>query len=208
MKPARPRPPTRRPGRRHLAILGLLVVAACGVPQDPAPRVLDASALPEELAIPSTTTTSTEAPVPRQSVYLYFVDGEALSEPVERELATPAGLLASLEALFEGPTEEEASAGLTSVIPAETVILGSDLTNGVLQVNLAEGALEQIEGALQSLAIAQLVFTATEIPGVEWLWVLIEGEPRALPTDEGDVEAPVGRVHYASLGPPGSAWRP
>lgn len=209
MKRVRPRRSARRPARARLAILGVLVVtAACGVPQDPAPRVLDASALPEELAIPSTTTTSTEAPVPRQSVYLYFVDGEALSEPVERELATPAGLLAALEALIEGPTEEEASAGLTSVIPAETVILGSDLTNGVLQVNLAEGALEQIEGALQSLAIAQLVFTATELPGVEWLWVLIEGEPRALPTDEGDVEAPVGRVHYASLGPPGSAWRP
>lgn len=178
------------------------------MPQDPAPRVLDASALPEELAIPSTTTTSTEAPVPRQSVYLYFVDGEVLGEPVERELATPAGLVAALDALIEGPTEEEATAGLTSAIPAETVVLGSDLTNGVLQVNLAEGTLEQIEGALQSLAIAQLVFTATELPGVDWLWVLIEGEPRALPTDEGDVEAPVGRVHYASLGPPGSAWRP
>lgn len=209
MKPSRPRHRDRRPARGLLAVLGLLVMtAACGVPQDPAPRVLDVSALPEELAIPSTTTSSTEAPVPRQSVYLYFVDGEALSQPIERELATPAGLLAALEALIEGPTEEEASAGLTSVIPAETVILGSDLTNGVLQVNLAEGALEQIEGALQSLAIAQLVFTATELPGVEWLWVLIEGEPRALPTDEGDVEAPVGRVHYASLGPPGSVWRP
>lgn len=209
MKHLRSRRPALRPVRAPLAILGLLAVtAACGVPQDPAPRVLDASALPEELAIPSTTTTSTEAPVPRQSVYLYFVDGEALSEPVERELATPAGLLAALEALIEGPTEEEASTGLTSVIPAETVILSSDLTNGVLQVNLAEGALEQIEGALQSLAIAQLVFTATELAGVEWLWVLIEGEPRALPTDEGDVEAPVGRAHYASLGPPGSAWRP
>ena len=206
---ARARRLLARASRLGLAILGTAVAAAaCGVPQDPAPRVLEASALPEELAIPSTTTTSTEAPVPRQSVNLYFVDGEALSEPIQRELATPAGLLASLEALIEGPTEEEAGDGLTSVIPAETVILGSDLSNGVLQVNLAEGTLEQIEGALQSLAIAQLVFTATELPGVDWLWVLIEGEPRALPTDEGDVEAPVGRVHYASLGPPGSAWRP
>ena len=183
-------------------MLGVLVTAtACGVPQDPAPRVLDASLLPEELAIPATTTTSTEAPVPRQTVRLYFVDGESLGRPVERELATPAGLLAALDALIGGPTEEEASTGLTSVIPAETVVLSSDLTNGVLQINLAEGALEQIEGALQSLAIAQLVYTATELPGVDWLWVLIEGEPRALPTDQGDVEAPVGRVHYASLGP-------
>ena len=103
-----------------------------------------------------------------------------------------------------GPTEEEASEGLASVIPAETAILSSDLTNGVLRVDLAEGALEQIEGELQRLAVAQLVYTATELPGIDWLWILIEGEPRALPTDEGDVEAPVGRVHYASLGPPGS----
>lgn len=202
--PVRRSLPVRRPRRALPAILAVLVVAAaCGVPQDPAPRVLDPADLPEELAIPATTTTSTEAPVPRQSVYLYFVDGEVLSQPVERELATPAGLVAALDALIEGPTEEEASAGLTSVIPAETVVLGSDLTNGVLQVNLAEGTLEQIEGAFQSLAIAQLVYTATELPGVDWLWVLIEGEPRALPTDEGDVEAPVGRVHYASLRPPG-----
>ncbi len=204
MKPLRHRRPTVRSVPALLATLGLLATAAaCGVPQDPAPRVLDASVLPEELAVPVTTTTSTEAPVPRQTVLLYFVDGESLSRPIERELATPAGLLAAFDALIAGPTEEEAGAGLTSVIPAETVVLGSDLANGVLQVNLAEGALEQIEGALQSLAIAQLVYTATELPGVDWLWVLIEGEPRALPTDQGDVEAPVGRVHYASLGPSG-----
>lgn len=189
--------------RAMLGVLGVLAIAAaaCGVPQDPAPRVLDASVLPEELAQPSTTTTSTEAPVPRQAVYLYFVDGEALGAPVERDLATPAGPIAALEALIAGPTEEEATDGLTSVIPVETVILTSDLTNGVLRMDLAAGALEQIEGELQRLAIAQLVYTATEIPGIDWLWVLIEGEPRALPTDEGDVEAPVGRVHYASLGP-------
>ena len=203
MNPASARRSARAAGRATLGVLGVLAVAAtsCGVPQDPAPRVLDTSALPEELAQPSTTTSSTEAPVPRQAVYLYFVDGEALGAPVERDLATPAGPTAALEALIAGPTEEEASDGLTSVIPAGTVILTSDLTNGVLRVDLAEGALEQIEGELQRLAIAQLVYTATEPPGIDWLWVLIEGEPRALPTDEGDVEAPVGRVHYASLGP-------
>ncbi|MCE2524382.1 MAG: GerMN domain-containing protein [Acidimicrobiia bacterium] len=196
----RPAPPARRAA---LGLLGALALTAgaCGVPQDPAPRVLDASELPEELAVPSTTTTSTQPPVPRQAVNLYFVDGEALGVPVERDLATPAGPIAALEALIAGPTAEEASAGLTSVIPVEMVIRTSDLTDGVLRVDLAAGALEQIEGELQRLAIAQLVYTATELAGVEWLWVLIEGEPRALPTDEGDVEAPVGRVHYASLGP-------
>ncbi len=206
MIPAPAQRPVRPARRATLGVLGVLAIAAaaCGVPQDPAPRVLDASALPEELAEPSTTTTSTEAPVPRQTVFLYFVDGEALGTPVERDLATPAGPIAALEALIAGPTEEEASGGLTSVIPAETVILSSDLTNGVLRVDLAEGALEQIEGELQRLAVAQLVYTATELSGIDWLWVLIEGEPRALPTDEGDVEAPVGRVHYASLGPGGA----
>lgn len=184
--------------------LAAIAASACGVPTDPAPRVLEAGSLPEELARPSTTTTSTEAPVPRQTVYLYFVDGEVLASPVQRELATPAGPIAAIEALVAGPTEEEASEGLASVIPAETVILSSGLTDGVLRVDLAEGALEQIEGELQRLAVAQLVYTATELPGIDWLWILIEGEPRALPTDEGDVEAPVGRVHYASLGPPGS----
>ena len=181
--------------------VALLAPVACGVPQDPAPRVLGAGTLPAELAAPSTTTSSTVAPVPRRSVDLYFVDGEVLGPPVERNLATPASFVAALEALIGGPTDQEASTGLTSVIPAETVILGIELGNGILQVNLAQGALEQIEGELQRLAIAQLVYTATAIPGADWLWVLIEGEPRALPTDEGDVEAPVGRVHYASLGP-------
>ena len=183
-----------------LTALGILLTA-CGVPEDPTPRVLEASALPPELVKPSTTTTSTEPLAPRQTVYLYFADGEALGDPVERELATPAGAVAALEALIAGPTETEAGDGLTSALPTETVILSSDLTNGVLRVDLAEGALEQIEGELQRLAIAQLVYTATDLSGVDWLWVQIEGEPRALPTDEGDVEAPVGRVHYESLGP-------
>lgn len=184
-----------------LAALVALATAACGIPLDSDPRLLEASAVPEEFLEP-TTTTQPEPSASSRTFLAYFADEDGMLVSRERELSPPVTLDEPLLALFAGPTDEEAETGLNSALPAETEILGLERSSeGVLVLNLAEGTLEQIEGELQRLAIAQLVFTVTELEGVDWLWVQIENEPRALPTDEGDLETPVGRQHYQSLVP-------
>ena len=182
-----------------LAALAALAATACGIPIDSEPRVLEASAIPPEFLEPTTTQLETPSAV-SQTFRVYFVNEDGMLVARERELSPPVTLDEPLLALFAGPTDEEAETGLNSALPAETEILNIEPSrDGVLVLNLAEGTLEQIEGELQRLAIAQLVFTVTEIEGVDWLWVQIETEPRALPTDEGDLETPVGRQHYLSL---------
>lgn len=182
-----------------LAALSALSATACGIPIDSEPRVLEASAIPPEFLEPTTTQLETPSAV-SQTFRVYFVNEEGMLVARERELSRPVAPEELLLALFAGPTDEETEAGLNSALPAETEILDADRSrDGVLVLNLAEGTLEQIEGELQRSAIAQLVFTGTEIEGVDWLWVQIENEPRALPTDEGDLETPVGRQHYLSL---------
>ncbi len=181
-----------------LSALSALAGAACGIPIDSEPRVLEASAIPPEFLEPTTTQLETPSAV-SQTFRIYLVNEDGMLVARERELS-PVALEEPLLALFAGPTDEEAETGLNSALPAETEILNIDSNrDGVLVLNLAEGTLEQIEGELQRSAIAQLVFTVTELEGVDWLWVQIENEPRALPTDEGDLETPVGRQHYLSL---------
>ncbi len=189
------------PGKALAAVfVAGLLAAACGIPLDTEPRILDASSIPPELMDPTTTTLPPETSAQSRTLRVFFVNEDGVLSSREREFPTPVTLDEPLRSLFAGPTDDETELGLTSALPAETEILGIDLSDdGLLVLNLAEGTLEQIEGELQRLAIAQLVFTATELFGVEWVWVQIENEPRALPTDEGDLETPVGRQHYASL---------
>ena len=183
-----------------LWLLAALSTYACGIPIDSEPRVLEASAIPPEFLEPTTTTQVEEPSAISRTFLVYLVSEEGMLVARERELSPPVTLDKPLLALFAGPTDEEAETGLNSALPAETEILDIELSrDGVLVLNLAEGTLEQIEGELQRSAIAQLVFTVTELEGVDWLWVQIENEPRALPTDEGDLETPVGRQHYLSL---------
>lgn len=182
-----------------LSALSALSAAACGIPIDSEPRVLEASAIPPEFLEPTTTQLETPSAI-SQTFRIYLVNEDGMLVARERELSPPVDLREPLLALFAGPTDEEAEIGLNSALPAETEILNIEpIRDGVLVLNLAEGTLEQIEGELQRSAIAQLVFTVTELEGVDWLWVQIENEPRALPTDEGDLETPVGRQHYLSL---------
>jgi len=189
--------------RRRLWLVTVLLVglaAACGVPADSSPQLLDESALPPELADPSTTTTTTEAPASSVNQPVFFFDEEDFLAATPREVPFPVEALEVLQILFLGPTEEESDT-LRSAIPLETELLGIEQSDDVLTVDLAAGSLEEIEGDLQKSAIAQIVYTATEIDGINGVLIRIDGELRPLPTDEGDSQEdePVTRSDYSSF---------
>ena len=186
-----------------LAVL-VVVIASCGIPEDGSPRALEADDLPTELTEPPATPspTPTEVPIATTTVLIYLVDADQFVVGVERDLPVPLLFKSVIEELILGPTQQEADEqGLTSVLPLETIVLDVELVDDTLVINLAEGTLQEIGSELLTIGIAQLVYTATELDGIDQVLIQIEGEFRTLPTDEGDTQDRVSRDLYRSFDP-------
>lgn len=180
----------------------LLVATACSVPEDSRPRVVDFSRLPDVLAVP------TESPEPTplitQEVPIYLIDENNLLSPVVRNVASPAGPSAVLEALFSAPNEAESDQALSTALPADVEVVAvnvdrsSDLVTVALESEVFE---ERLEGENRQLAVAQLVFTATENTSSTRFSLLLNDNPVPLPTDSGESDLPVTRDDFYSLDP-------
>jgi spore germination protein GerM len=74
-------------------------------------------------------------------------------------------------------------------------------TAGVATVDLG-GNFGQLAGAGQVLAVAQIVFTVTELAGIHAVAFTLDGQAIAVPAANGaQVDTPVTRSQYASLAP-------
>lgn len=192
-------------GPRWRALVGLAVLLAlatgCGVPTDSRPRPLAADAR-------STTTTpdeggcdqTFEASDPR-SVALYFSGGaDEKLVAVRRGLSSAPTPRAVLRILLAGPTPEEQSCDVASLIPPETRLLGSSLGDGILRVNLSE-EWASVRGTNQLAAYAQIVLSVTDVPGVKQVRFLVAGDGVAAPTATSGTEDIVTRADYRLLDP-------
>jgi spore germination protein GerM len=190
------------------------VAAGCGVGSDDAPRPLAADDVPFGLLEPrSTSTTSApEAPAPNEVVQVYLLASDGRLEGVLRRVVATENrstLAANaLRVLLEGPTDEERAGGITSAIPTGTRLRGVlQPSDGVVTVDLSrEFTTEGLEGRGQIAALAQVVFTATELDRISGVRFAIEGEPRAVPRGVagGLTDAPLGRSAFPDLDPDGA----
>lgn len=191
---------------RAAAVLLAWAVAAaaaggCGVRADSEARRLPTGEVPYELLqVAPVTTTSTPPGAPIVAVAVYFVDGDRL-RAVTRNVTQPATVGKAIEALLDGVREDEAVAGLRTSINPRTQLLVARTEEGVARVNLsaafAQGPVHQ-----QIPSLAQVVFTATAIPGVTGVRFNLEGEPVEVPTPDGrTVVGPLGRDAFAALAP-------
>jgi spore germination protein GerM len=144
-------------------------------------------------------TTSTVATEP---VELYFVAGGAL-ESVSQELTRGVSLYRVLTALESGPPPPDVGIGLTSDVPVGLIRNVPDSVTGVATVDLVGEVFEDIPGGVeQRRAIAQIVLTLTQRPGVGQVRFTLDGEPLQVPklgnvlSDPGE---PVARIDYVSL---------
>jgi hypothetical protein len=150
---------------------------------------------------PSTTTTSPQV-ANEVLVHVYLLDRSGHLVFRDRLIPLPlgAGLDALLDQLFAGPTAAEAAIGIQSAVPAQTKVDSSSITGGIATVNL-NAAFGQVVGPAQVQAVAQMVYTATDQPGVTSVAFELSGQPVSVPVSSGAQLPVVDRSQFVALAP-------
>ncbi|MDO8362015.1 MAG: GerMN domain-containing protein [Actinomycetota bacterium] len=187
----------RRATLAALAALVALATSGCGISSDDSPRdipVIDQ--LPLDLGIGR----DAGAAIGTARVYLLApeVVGQAQSlQAVARDVSeTPTELLA---ALFAGPNADELDRQFRTALPAGLQLLSVGPVGGVLRVNVSQELL-QLSGQVLVDAVAQIVFTASEVDGVRSVKILIDGADRQWPAGNGELQtSPLTIYDYPGL---------
>jgi germination protein M len=139
----------------------------------------------------------------RDYFFLAGPEGSAGIVPVLRNVpATKAIATAAMTALLAGPTSEEQTSRISTVIPAGTQLLGLTIANGVATVDLSR-EFESGGGSASVLGrLAQVVYTLTQFPSVKSVLFEVEGrEVHAFGGEGAVLDGPVGRSDYESVLP-------
>jgi len=200
---------SRTPGRLRWCLVAALLAAgaACGLSENSDPRAIAANDLPpgliDETPSSSTTVADTPSTATINVYYLALQNGVTRLVAVPRDVTDASRAKDRLEALLAPPSPEEQAAGITTSIPADTVLLGTELIEAdrELVIDLSR-SLFDIQGEELRNAFAQLVWTATQLEGVRQVRFLVDGEEYRVP-DEAGIEQPgaVRQADYDSLSP-------
>ena len=169
------------------------VVAASN---EPTPGSAESPAGSPVASAASTTTATT--------VRAYFVLGSLVDNaglvPVLREVPrTTAVGAAAVQALLDGPNDEELGArpAMYTNIPAGTRFLGLTIDHGVATVNLSKEFEAGGDAASDLALLAQVVYTLTQFPTITSVSFQIEGVPMTVFDSNGvTFDGPVGRDDY------------
>ncbi|MCP5026453.1 MAG: GerMN domain-containing protein [Actinomycetia bacterium] len=209
--------PPRSLGRLLAALAALmLAVAACGVPEDGQPRAVgeDEEVYRFLLGEAAGTTTTTDAPAPSElgpgSVFWAVgaeEEGTTRIEEVEIEVNVDRPTRSALDALFDGPTEEEKENGYGTRIPEdlELVDVRQGAEENVVVVGLVstiEGGIEALTGERLQLILAQIVYTATASGQYDSVRFTEDNESLSVPNQEGTASEVVTRDDYSMVASP------
>ena len=190
------------PSRRPRALLGVLlalvaVLASCGIPQDAQPREISRDDLPPELVDQTATQSTLDGDADSRTVTLFLVrGGERTSELVAVPFEIPRTTNADMP---RAVVEVLVSASPASLGQPDLVNPLSTTTDGVRRATLEDTVVDldldglNGSGSAQRLAVAQLVFTLTEmmIPKVEGVRFSVNGTQVSVPVERGTVDAGV-----------------
>ena len=174
---------------------GLVLLAACGFPQDRRATPIPEDQLPVGLRSDPTATT---VPAAREPATIWLVSGDRLVR-VRHDVEAPASVATVTNELLIGPSTAEQDRGLRSGLPDPTVVVGTDLTRGTARVQLSPSFTE-ISPEDQILAVGQLVLTLTNLPGIGAVQFNLDGAPVAVPLPSGESsDQPVFRDDFIVL---------
>ncbi len=184
-------------------VLSALVLSACGVPTDAAPRPIPEN---DQLVALEQVSGASSADAPAGSPVIFLVDPSAerlvaVRRDVRREARS------ALEALFAGPNQSDLDAKRSTEIPEGVDVLETTRVapDGLVVALRVEPDTPGFQ-AQSVLGLAQVVYTATSLRCVHWVRFTINGVPNPLfDEDNTPKDGPLRRSDFASKRPPMSA---
>jgi hypothetical protein len=166
-------------------VLPLLAIAlflvGCAIQPDSAPRDI-----PDDLQEPETPSATAAGGAARGTDRIFLLGSDGNEQPLLRTVRRetnndPTTLLTEL---ISGPNPAEQEAGLRSAIPTSLQLRSVRVNAGVVEVDISEQLLDLSGGDL-TRAVAQIVFTASEIPNGESVLIRVNGATQEWPDGEG-----------------------
>ena len=190
---------------RLLAMTALTaaLVTACGVPTGGTPTTIAASDVPYGLAAPSPTpraAPSSDPEVEPSRIFLVDDDDALVARPRDTNASSRRERLEFLlTTLAEGPTGTERNEQLSTALPPEARLTLAELSDGAATIDI-DGPAEAPSGWASRRAVAQIVLTATSVPGVDAVRLTLSGEPVEAPLPSGELTSePLTAADYAAL---------
>lgn len=165
-------------------IAASLLMAGCAIEVDTGARDI---AVDQRGNLSDAGSSNQTPPVGGRRIFLVTGDDTtSLLRSVPRDVgATPAEILT---ALLGGPTAGERAEGLRTAIPAGTLLLGVNfVAQGSLEVNISRSIFDATGDQLID-AIAQIVYTAHEIDGVDTVVLRVDGADQQWPRGDGSLD--------------------
>jgi spore germination protein GerM len=183
--------------RRTLLAIAVVapLVAGCAIQPDTAPRDIPESERGLLEAVPP------EGGETGGSTRVFLVaegdDGQPRLRPVVRSVDAAAG--PALQELFKGPNDVDFENGLGTALPAGLQLVDVGTVAGTLQVEVTPEILDVPAPSLV-LAVAQIVFTASELDGVSRVRLRVDQRNRAWPDSRGELqEGPLSVYDYPGV---------
>jgi spore germination protein GerM len=182
-------------GRLAGALVVTALFAGCAIQSDASPRDIPVADRSLSADVPA------EGGEAAGSTRVFLVgesdDSAARLRSVLRSVQpTP---MAVMRELLKGPNATEAERGITSALPRDLVLLSARAGAGVMTVDVSAQLLD-VPAAQLLLAIAQIVFTASELDGVREVRIRVDGTNRPWPDGEGELQtAPLTVYDYPGL---------
>lgn len=192
---------------RQVTAAAALLAAAIGLASCAVPTQDAATRLPDQLALPATSATTTPAGTTR-SLDVYFLRDGRLTPVREPIPVTTGSLAAVLLALSIGPSAALAKRGYTTAFtdsPAQLSLAGPVSHDGVASVEI-DPAFERLLGVPLEEASAQIVYTITGVPDGPKAVRFVSGAAMLasfIPPGEF-VDRPVTRSDYCAIAPLGT----
>ena len=121
---------------------------------------------------------------------LYFVKMEGDAAKLQFAIRTvsykDSPITRTIEALLQGPSQEEAYEGLISFIPEGTTLRSAQLNGGILTLDFSSNFEQNFSGRQAiHFQLSQIMLTSFEFSKVSGLTILIDGQKKQYITGEG-----------------------